>query len=96
MSYSLRKGCTLGLLKSHSFYYSTNAAYSRGSIIWNNLPDVVKSSDSLFELKDNIEYIGNIDCRCLIWRYIWYMMFYFILWFGWNLLAKATWCTNGK
>ena len=66
MSYSLRKGCTLGLLKSHSFYYSTNAAYSRGSIIWNNLPDVVKSSDSLFELKDNIEHIGNIDCRCLI------------------------------
>ena len=66
MSYTLRKGCTRGLLNSHSFYYSTNAAYSRGSIIWNNLPDVVKSSDSLFELKDNIEYIGNIDCRCLV------------------------------
>ena len=29
MPYSLRKGPTPGLLKTHSFYYSTNAAYSR-------------------------------------------------------------------
>ena len=35
MTYSLRKCPTLGLPKTHSFYYSTNAPYSRGSIIWN-------------------------------------------------------------
>ena len=45
MPYSLRKGPTLGLPKTHSFYYSTNAAHSRGSLIWNNLPAVVKTSD---------------------------------------------------
>ena len=66
MPYSLRKGPTLSLPKTHSFYYSTNAAHSCGSIIWNNLPDVVTSSDSLFEFKNKIEYIGNIDCGCLI------------------------------
>ena len=49
-----------------SFYYSTNAAYSRGSVIWNNL-DVVKSNnESLFEFKNKIKYIGNIDYGCLI------------------------------
>ena len=68
MPYSLRNSPTLGLPKTHSFYYSTNAAHSRVSIIWNLLPDVVKSikSDSLFEFKNKIKYIGNIDCECLI------------------------------
>ena len=66
MPHSLRKSPTLGLPKTHSFYYSKNAAHSRASVIWNNLPDVVKSSDSLFEFENKIKYIGNIDCRCLI------------------------------
>ena len=66
MSYSLRKGPTLDLPKIHSFYYSTNAAHSRGSFIWNNLPAVVKPSDSLFEFSNKIKYIGNNDCEYLI------------------------------
>ena len=37
-----------------------------GSIIWNNLTDVVKSGDSLLGYKEKIKYIGNIDCGCLI------------------------------
>ena len=45
MPYSLRKGPTLDLPKTHSFYYSTNAAHPRGSLIWNNLLAVVKTSD---------------------------------------------------
>ena len=68
MSYSLRKGPTLGSPKTHLFYYSTNAAHSHGSLIWNNLPAVAKSRDSLLEFKNKIKYIGNIDCRCEIWR----------------------------
>ena len=66
MPYSLRKGHTLGLPKTHLFHHRKNAAHSRGSIIWNNLPDVVKSSDSLFEFKNKIEYFGKMDCECLI------------------------------
>ena len=42
--YNLRKGPILGLPKTHSFYYGTNAIHFRGSLIWNNLPAVVKSS----------------------------------------------------
>ena len=50
--YNLRKGPTLGLPKTHSFYYGTNAVHFPGSLIWKNLPVVVKSSDSLFEFKN--------------------------------------------
>ena len=40
----------------------------RGSLIWNNLPVKVKSSNSVFEFKTKIKNLGNIDCRCLICR----------------------------
>ena len=70
MPYNLRKGPFLGLPKTHSFYYGTNAVHFRGSLIWNNLPAVVKSSDSLFEFKNEIKNIGDIDCGCLICRNI--------------------------
>ena len=68
MPCNLRKGPTLGLPKTHSFYYGTNAVHFRGSLIWNNCLAVVKSSDSLFEFKNKIKNIGDIDSRCLICR----------------------------
>ena len=40
MLYTLRKSPILSLPKTHSFYYSKGVAHSRGSVIWNNLPDV--------------------------------------------------------
>ena len=55
MPYNLRKGTILGLPKTHSFYYGTTAVHFRGSLIWNNLPAVVKFSDSLFEFKNKIK-----------------------------------------
>ena len=64
--YNLRKGPILGLPKTHSFYYGTNAIHFRGSLIRNNLPTVVKSSNSLFEFKNKIKNIADIDCGCLI------------------------------
>ena len=70
MSYNLRKSPFLGLPKAHSFYYGTNAVHFRGSLIWNKLPTVVKSSDSLFEFKNRIKNIGDIDCGCVICRNI--------------------------
>ena len=64
MPYNLRKCPTLGLPKTHSFYYNMNAVHFRGSLIWNNLFAVVKSSNSLFEFKNEIKNIGNTDCGC--------------------------------
>ena len=51
MPYSFRKGPTLGLPKTHAFYYGTNAVRFRGSLVWNNLPVVVKTRNSSFEFK---------------------------------------------
>ena len=68
MPYDLRKGPILGLPKTHSFYNDTNAVHFRGSLIWNSLPTVVMSSNSLFEFKNKIKNIGDINCGCLICR----------------------------
>ena len=68
MPYNLRRGPILGLPKTHSFYYGTNAIHFRGSLIWNNLAAVVKSSGFLFETKNKIDNIGGIDYGCLIYR----------------------------
>ena len=68
MPYNLRKGPTLGLPKTHSFLYDTSAVHFHGSLIWNNLPAAVKSSDSLFEFKNKIKNVGDIDCMCSICR----------------------------
>ena len=68
MPYNLRKGPIIGLPKTNSFYHGTNAVHFRGSLIWNHLPAVLKSSDSLFEFKNKIKNIGDVDCRCLICR----------------------------
>ena len=68
LSYNLIKGPILNLPKTQSTFYGTNAIHFRGSLIWNNLPAKVKSSNSVFEFKTKIKNLGNIDCRCLICR----------------------------
>ena len=37
IAYSLRKGPTFGLPKTHLFYYGTNQVHFRGSHIWNKV-----------------------------------------------------------
>ena len=68
LSYNLRKGPILNLPKTQSTFHGTNAIHFRGSLIWNNLPAKVKSSNSVFEFKTKIKNLGNIDCGCLICR----------------------------
>ena len=62
LSYNLRKGSILNLPRTQSTYFGTNAIHFRGSLIWNNLPAKVKSSNSVFEFKTKIKNLGNIDC----------------------------------
>ena len=57
MPYNLTKIIYSWLIKN-SFYYGVNAIHFRGSVIWNNLPVVLKSSDSLFQFKSKIKNIG--------------------------------------
>ena len=39
-----------------------------GSLIWNRLPNLVKSGRSVSEFKNVIKKIGNLDCGCMICR----------------------------
>ena len=66
LSYNLKKGPILNSPRTQSTYYGTNAIHFRGSLMWNNLPAKVKSSNSVFEFKTKIKNPGNIDCECLI------------------------------
>ena len=76
--YSLRKGPTFGLTKTHSFYYGTNSLYFWVSLIWNNLPDVAVSSNPLHEFKNKITNIENIDCG-VYYESICDALFYFVI-----------------
>ena len=68
MPYSLRKGPTLGLPKTNSFYYGTDAVHFPSSVICINFPAIVKSSGLLFEFKNKVKNIGHIDCESSICR----------------------------
>ena len=69
LSCKLRKGPILKLPRTQSTYYGINAIHFRVSLIWNNLPPEVKSSNSVFEFKTKIKNLRNIDCGSLIWRW---------------------------
>ena len=67
MSYGLWEGLTIGLPKTHSFHFTIVqmqlilVVLSYGIILM-----LLKPRDSLFEFKNKIKYIGDIDCACLI------------------------------
>ena len=49
--YNLRGSPVLFISPARSTIYGTNSAHFRGSLIWNKLPDLVKSSTSYLNLK---------------------------------------------
>ena len=61
LSYNLRKGPILNLLRTQSTYYGTNAIHFRGSLILNNLPAKVKSSNSVLQFKTKIKNLRIVD-----------------------------------
>ena len=66
--YNLRKGQVLSLPPARSTCYKTNSVHFRGSLIWNNLPNYIKSSRSICKFKNNVKNFRDIDCSCLLCR----------------------------
>ena len=60
--YHLRRGSVLFIPPARSKMYGTSSVHFRGSLIWNNLPNLVKCSRPISEFKSVIKKIGNIDC----------------------------------
>ena len=68
LPYNLRRGPVLFIPPAKSTKYGTNSIQFRGSLVWNSLPNFVKTSSSVGIFKMNIKSIGHIDCGCLICR----------------------------
>ena len=66
--YNLRRSPVLFIPPAKSTVYATNSVHFLGSLIWNELPNLVKSSRSISEFKKVIQKIGNIDCGYMICR----------------------------
>ena len=61
-------GPVLFIPPARSTIYGTNSVHFLGSLVWNGLTNLVKSSRSIFEFKNVIKKLGNIDCACVICR----------------------------
>ena len=64
--YSLKRGPVIFIPPARSTIYGTNSVHFQGSLIWNKLPNSVKTSRSISEFKNIIKKIGIIDCGCMI------------------------------
>ena len=62
LPYNLRKGSIINLPRINPTYYDTNTLHFRATQIWNNLPAVIKSSETLDEFKRKIKNHGNFGC----------------------------------
>ena len=63
-----------------TFYLNTKfiSTNFRGSLIWNNLPNYIKSSRSVCEFKNNMKNFRDIDCSC--YYYCFCFLCYYIQW----------------
>ena len=68
VQYNLRRGPVLSIPPARSKIYGINSVHLHGSLIWNKLPNLVKSSRSESEFKNITKKIKNVDCGCMKFR----------------------------
>ena len=68
ITYNIRKGPLLRLPAAKSTSYGISSVLFRACLLWNSLPQTVKYSDSIVELKAKMKNLGNIDCSCILCR----------------------------
>ena len=68
IKYSIRKGPLLRLPAAKSTPYGINSVLFRACLLWNSLPQSIKYSESIVELKTKMKDLGNIDCSCILCR----------------------------
>ena len=66
--YNIRNGPQLKIPNAKSTYYGINSVHFRACLLWNGLPQPVKHSESIFELKRKLKELGNVDCSCISCR----------------------------
>ena len=68
ITYSIRNGPLLRLPSAKLTSYCINLVLFRACLLWNSLPQSVKYSESIVELKTKMKGLGNIDCSCILYR----------------------------
>ena len=72
--YNIRNGLFLKVPVTKSTYYGINSVHFRARLSWNCLPQSVKHSESIFELKRKLEKLGNAVCfSILVFISFWYL-----------------------
>ena len=66
ITYNIRNSPVLRLPSAKSTSYSINSVLFRACLIRNSLPQFVKYSESIAELKTKMKDLGNIDCSCIL------------------------------
>ena len=67
-TYNIRKDPLLRLSAAKSTSYGINSVLFRACLLWNSLPQSIKYSESIVELKTKMKDLGNIDCSCILCR----------------------------
>ena len=49
-------------------YIGINSVLFRACLLWNSLPQSIKYSESIVELKTKMKDLGNVDCSCILCR----------------------------
>ena len=65
-NYNLRNKTLLDLPKAASTTYGTNSLAFKGGLIWNTLPNYIKSSSSLKIFTKQIKLWNGENCTCKI------------------------------
>lgn len=66
--YNLRSQSTVRLPPTNTRSFGLNSILFRGSLLWNTLPNKLKSSTTLHEFKRRIKCWDGSNCTCLICR----------------------------
>ena len=66
--YNTRNGPLLKLPDGKCTYCGINFVHFRACLLWNGLPQSVKYSESILELKRKLKELGNVDCSCILCR----------------------------
>ena len=68
ITYNIRKGHLMKLPAAKSTSYGINSVSFRACLLWSSLPQSIKYSESIVELKAKMKDLGNIDCSCILCR----------------------------
>ena len=63
---NIKKGPLLTLPAAKLTSYGINSVLFRACLSWNSLPQSIKCSESIVELKIKMKDLGNIDCSCIL------------------------------